>query len=569
MFLKICLSTKNGKTYPYYQIVQSYRENGKVKHKRIANIGNISEKDADNLIRGLQKIKKKPISLEEAKLRHKKILIFGEIEILNYLWDRLEISEILSSCCSLGLKNVQFDIAPYIKVMTFFRLLEAGSELKLAEWFPKIYLPEITVLEYYKLLRALGYVTRIKNEIEKQLFQKQKDLFHLEVDLVFYDITSTYFESEGPGIAKPGYSRDKRKDRNQVLIALAVTKEGFPIGHEVLEGNLQDKSTVKYTIDTLEKRFEIDKCIFVGDRGMVSAENIEYIEKKGYTYIFAIRRRRLYEAEEVIEGDLSKYCDFIEYDVDGNEKKLKYLEVIEGGVKYVVCHNPERAQEDLNKVEEKVEKIKAQIEEITRRSQAVDKMIKRMSRIYNINRFYQYGLDKEKKFYHRFKEEAYAYEKLIAGKYVLKTNDTRLSCEEILQAYNTLGRVEDAFRDIKDYLEVRPIFHRKEENVRGHIFITVLSYLLEKALERCFYEEGKNRITTRRILRHLSDIRLVVNEIDGHTFGRVTEVTREARAILKKLGIKKFQDTYYLREKEVKLPDVTIYKLKKYDVCSR
>ena len=355
MFIKTSSTTKNGKKYPYYQVVHSYRADGKVKHKVIANLGRLLEKDIDNLIKGLQRIRKQPLSLQQAQLKHSRTLIFGQIYVLDHLWEQLGISQILSSC-SASLTNVQFPIAPYIKLMTFFRLLQPGSELRLAsEWFSKIYFPQIRVLEYHKLLRALGYLTRIKEEVERRLFERQKDLFHLEVDVVFYDITSTYFESEGPPIAKKGYSRDKRRDRNQVLIALAVTKEGFPIGHEVLEGNKQDQSTAEGMLDILENRFAIDRCIFVGDRGMVSAKNIEYLQAKGYKYIFALKRRRLDEAEEVIEGDLNKYADVVEYDVDGNEKRLKCLERIEGAVKYVVCHNPQRAEVQLVKLRQKVD----------------------------------------------------------------------------------------------------------------------------------------------------------------------------------------------------------------------
>ena len=569
MFIKACKSIKNGKTYIHYQIAHSYRENGKVRHKLIANLGRLSERDVDSLIRGLQKIKEKPISLEHARLRHKKVLLFAEIAVLEHLWQQLDLGAIISECAGERLEDVQFDLAAYLKLMIFCRLLHPGSELKLTEWFSDIYFPDLRVLEYHKLLRSLGYAMRIKDEVERKLFDRQKDLFHLTVDVVFYDITSTYFEADGPAIAKSGYSRDKRGDRNQVLIALAMTKEGFPIGHEVLEGNRLDKSSVKEALDGLKARFSIESCIFVGDRGMVTAENIRYVEEQGYRYIFGLKRRRLHESAEVLEEDLSKYKEMIEYDLEGNEKRLKYLEVREGKRRYIVCHNSERAAKDLEKLEEKLGRLKEQIEEVAQSSQPADRLIKRVSRIYNVGRFYEYGLDKEKKFYHRFKEEAYAYERLIAGKYVLKSNEQQLSCEQIIQAYKSLSRVEDAFKDMKDFLEVRPIYHRREENVRGHIFVAVLSYLLEKVLESYFSERGKCRITARRILGHLSKVKLVLNELNGHTFGQPAEITEEVKAILKKIRMKKLQDTYYVEGKEVKIPETTAQKLAKYDICSR
>lgn len=569
MFIKACKSIKNGKTYIHYQIAHSYREDGKIKHKLIANLGGLSDRDVDSLIRGLKKIKQKPICVEDAQLRHKKIISFAEIAVLEHLWQQLGISGIIASCAGKSLQNVEWDIAVYLKLMSFCRLLHPGSELKLAEEFAGLYFPELRVLEYHKLLRSLSYAIRIKDEVEQALFARQKDLFHLQVDIVFYDITSTYFEAEGPPIAKKGYSRDKRADRNQVLIALVVTKEGFPIGHEVLEGNRLDKSTVKAALDALKERFAIDSCIFVGDRGMVTEENLAYVQEQGYRYIVALRRRRLYETAEVLEEDLGKYGEMVDYDLDGNEKRLKYLEVKEAGVRYIVCHNNERASGDLSKLERRVEKLSEQMEEISKSRRAADQLIKRVGRIYHAGRFYEYGLDKEKRFFYRFKEDTYAYEKLICGKYVLKTNEQRLSCEEIIRAYKTLGRIEEAFKDMKDFLEVRPIFHRTEDNVRGHIFVAVLAYLLEKALESYFVKRGKCRITARRILEHLSKVKLVVSELNGHIFGKLTENTPEVKAILKKIGLKSFQDTYYLEHKKVTIPATAAKKLAKYDICSR
>jgi transposase len=569
MFIKACKRIKNGKTYTYYQIVQSYRQNGSVKHKIIANLGNPSNQDIDSLIKGLKRLQSESISIQEAELKHKEVLVFGEIIVLDFIWNKLDISSIISLCADKSLTNVKFNITPYIKLMTIFRLIKAGSELQLTGWFKNIYFPDIRVLEYHKLIRSLGYVIRIKPDIEKQLFEKQKDLFHLKIDIVFYDITSTYFESHGPAMAKKGYSRDKRNDRNQVLIALAITKEGFPIGHEVLEGNRGDKDTVKEIIDMLEKRFHIDTCIFVGDRGMVTEKNITYIKQKNYRYIFALRRRRLIETKEIMEEDIKKYKDYAEYDIDGKMKELKYYEIVKEQIRYLICYNPERAKVDLRKLEEKIEKMKKQVENIIQKTKGVGVLVKRISRIRSISRFYEYGIDKKNKFYYRFNEEGYNHEKLIAGKFVLKTNECQMSSTEIIIAYKNLCKIESAFRDMKDFLEIRPIYHQTEKNVKGHIFIVVLGYLLEKVLENYFHKNEMNRITAKKILKSLSELKLVVNDLNGNVFGRATDPGEEVKKILNKVGIKKNDNTYFIENKEVVLPEKTIQKLSKYDICSR
>ena len=282
------------------------------------------------------------------------------------------------------------------------------------------------------------------------------------------------------------------------------------------------------------------------------------LEDNNYDYIFALRRRRLGEVEEIIEEDLDRYIDFKEYNIDGKEKALKYLEVKDKKSRYIICHNCSRSEVDLEKLEKRVNKIKNRINDIIKNEkQPVDKLVKRFSRVYGLARFYKYGIDSENKFYYDFNEDAYNYEKIIAGKYVLKTNNFRISCEEIIKTYKHLGRIEDSFRDMKDFLDVRPIFHKSQDNVKGHIFITVLSYLLEKVLENYFCHEDLNRITAKKILGHLSKIKLVINRINNHLFGKITECTNEVKSILKKVGMKKFNNEYYLEKKVVVLPELT------------
>lgn len=154
MFIKKCKSVKNGKPYFNYQIAHSYRQNGKVKHKLIANLGVLSDKNIDSLITGLQKIKNQPLPLEEAQRQCLQVLHFAELQILASLWDQLHISEIIRSFRpSLG--KISFDLIPYLKLMTFYRFLHPGSELSLAIWFRDIYFPELSTLSYHRLLRSL------------------------------------------------------------------------------------------------------------------------------------------------------------------------------------------------------------------------------------------------------------------------------------------------------------------------------------------------------------------------------------------------------------------------------
>lgn len=569
MFVKIITTKKAGRSYKHYQIVESYRENKVVRHRVIANIGSLSQKSIDSLIRSLNRLKQTPLTLQEAVLNSKTILEFGTVSVLRQLWNRLGISEMIQR--HLQSTKITFEVAPYALLMTIHRLIDPSSKLRLTDLFQRIDFPEIQELDYQKILRSLVYLYKHKDLIEKDLFERQKDLFNLTVDLVFYDITSTYFEGHGPDFAHYGYSRDRRRDRPQILIALAVTQEGFPIGHETYAGNRSDKTTVIEIIDKLKKRFSINKCIFVGDRGMVSPENIAYLQKNHYEYIFALKKRRLRESQEQFEPDLSKYTPLYETDFDGHQRKLLYFEQksLENiHIRYIVCHNEDMSQEDHHYITERIKKIQGRLQEITSQYRKAHTQLKYAARISRIGRFFKYGIKNGLLFY-TLDEESLAYEKLIAGKYILKTDNQSLSAEGIIHSYKTLSMVESAFKNLKSFVEIQPHYHREDEHVKGHIFICVLAYLLQRMLEKYIAKPQQPLITAGRILDTLSAVKVVENELNGVTIGTVVESSKDVHEILKRLQLPTFPKTVPIRKRTVKLPDVTIRKLKRYAICSK
>lgn len=569
MFLKTCITKRGDKTYRHYQIVKSYRDNGKTKHKVLANLGRLSQKSIDTLIRGLNRLKEKPLTLKEAELRSRKILSYGDVHVLINLWKRLGISQIITKHLKATSK-VNFDVSSYALLMSLHRLIDPASKLALTEWFLRVDFPLIRNLDYQKLLRSLAYLYRIKDSVEADLFQAQKNLFNLKVDIVFYDITSTYFEGKGPSFADNGYSRDRRPDRPQILLALAVTQEGLPIGHETHAGNISDKTTVIELIKKLKTRFNIERCIFVGDRGMVSPQNIAYLKKHHYEYIFALKKRRLRETQEKFEPDLNKYKSLKTFSVDGAPQKLKYLELSENteDVRYIVCHNEQIAIKDRIKVDERLQKMQDRIKEIIDEYKHPDTILKHVNKIYLVGRFFKYGI-RQGHFFYRLKDKIVEFEKLIAGKYILKTDNQTLSAPEIIRSYKNLTLVEDAFKDIKSFIDIRPTYHRFEPHVKGHVFICVLAYLLQRVLERSFSRNSESKITAKRLLDALSEVKVVENELNGHLVGTIVSSTKEVQHILKKLHMSSFGKTTLLYQKTVKLPDVTLRKLRRYDICSK
>lgn len=530
MFLAKTKKVYGGKPRTYAYIVENYREKGKIKRRIISALGCLSQREIDNLMRGLNSLKQNPCTLEPLSVSHEALFSYGDIFLLQGIWEKIGIGEIINK--SLGKTKVEFDVSGAAFLMVANRCIEPFSKLKVWEWQDKIWLKGVEKLDYHKILRALDHLKKIKDKVEAGLFQKQIDLFHQKVDIVFYDITSSYFEGRGPKIAKKGYSSDKRPDLNQILLALAITKDGIPIGHEVYPGNKKHSKTVLDLVEKLKGRFNIDKCIIVADRGMVSRENIEGIRHSGYGYIFALRKRRILEVKEIIEPDLGKYDRIMKQD---GEVKLYFREVVKNGARYIICHNPEIAVNDRRKLEERRFEKEQGIKEIFDSYKDSGVIIKHIARIPDIDRYFKYWLDREGVKY-RENTESFEYEKLIAGKWVLKTEDFSLSREEIIFEYKNLSEIERAFRTIKSFLDLRPMYHRDDDRIEGHVFVCILGYYLQKVLGKLLNDNGVE-INGIDAIEELGEIKLIRSEINGRSIFQAMKLKGEHKAILSALEI--------------------------------
>lgn len=238
------------------------------------------------------------------------------------MWQKLGLEGLVEKI--LKRKKVELDYGNWIKMMVVNKLSDPRSKLGILEWLSGVWWPEhgfsekvletigeiedgekekIAKREVMKFYRALDHLLEMKEEIENHLYWRFRDLFSMEVDLIFYDLTSSYFEGKGPeGLACLGYSRDHEPGKSQIVIGLIMCN-GLPIGHEVFEGNRVDQKTVKEILAKLKNQFKIKRCIFVGDRGLVTKENLEVLEKyEGFESILALRKRRNKEVKEIMLG---------------------------------------------------------------------------------------------------------------------------------------------------------------------------------------------------------------------------------------------------------------------------
>jgi transposase len=405
---------------------------------------------------------------------------------------------------------------------------------------------------WYRTLDQLG---KAKNRIEEALYLRLRDLFSFKPDLVLYDITSTYFEGAGPEkLAKHGYSRDGKPHNVQVVVGVVMVA-GWPIAHQVWPGNRIDHATVQEVVSDLQNRFGFGRIVFVGDRGMVTAETLESLKSSGHAFVVGLNRRRNSELKQWLDLlDESKWVN-CPGGINVQERKsdpprTRAQEIASGDstMRVIIVDSDERReyeqamrQRSMDRTREKLEKLQARV--TSGRIKGRDKIIKAAERILGKNhgqRYYAYELKEGGSF--EFSEcETLEHEKRIEGKYVIATAEKSLSVLDAVAIYKDLADVERGFRQLKDVLAMRPIYHQIESRVRAHIFVAALALLVQRLLDRRLQEAGAD-LSPVRAMEALSTVRHVTFRIidEGKRCG-IAGGLADARQVLKALKIKNLQ----------------------------
>jgi len=505
MYFKVAKSKGN----KYLQLVESYRnEEGKPRQRLIANICNISKSSDKEILKlchsflralGVEKI----IFLDD--LTAEESYDYGDVLPVVAKWQQLRLGKIINDCVS---KRVKIDTAKASLIMVANKFVDPQSKLGAWLWYDRsvfTFSPEFEHLPpkdkglLHTLYRTLDYLAKSKDKIEKELYY-QLQCYGLDTELVLYDITSSYFEGDEAELGANGYSRDMRPDRPQIVIGVVTSKEGIPFAHYVFEGNTADKSTVKKVIDDLKERFGITHCIFVGDRGMVSRINLDTIKGREYDYIMGIRRHnsRIVKAllpfiqqkpnNEIIEIKQEQIA----------EKKLKnkfssrtrFVIGFNETVQQKVRQNRESKFSDFNEFLKQLS-LEGDLEKVTDSKTKVISYLtkKRLKRYFSLS-IENTETDEHYRLLVNEKKDAITEESLIDGHYFIQTEvkENHLSEKQVITAYKSLQKVERIFKVLKNNIELRPIFVRKEYRIRGHIFICFLTYLIECILERTLAE---------------------------------------------------------------------------------
>ena len=518
MFVRTKKVKTGGKTYEYYQIVENTYKNGQARQKVICTLGRTDDYDpefADELADTLSEFTDKVAVLSSLDdCHHIWSKEYGSVYVMEKLWDELKLTDILSTY--LQGREFEFDVIPAIKAMVFNRCIDAESKRSTFDWMNKdVHLPETEDLGLHHLYRSLDFLIENKEKIENRIYENLKNLFNLDVTVVFYDCSLISMYGESPELIQ--YSR---KGKPQALLSFVLSRDGLPISHNILPGNTMDIDTVIDAMEDLKKRYSIGKCIFVGDRGMVSQDKLDELEEMNYDFIVGVKSNQWKEVKEDVlttRGAYAKVSDTLKV----KKKKIN-------DYRYIICYNPKQAERDKKIRDSVIESLEEEIE-------GLDPDSKKAAELYG-HRYKRRFLRKLKDGTLKIDRTQIREDEKLDGKYILytSTNKDELSKREIASTYKKLSNIERSFRSLKSLQGMEPVYHHADRRIEAHVFVCILAHLLERLMEKKFDKEDLD-MTAAKALEHLSRMKLTKTELKYKKFLIRTETTEEINKVFNAL----------------------------------
>lgn len=574
MFIRsIKVPSSSGVVHEYVRVVASVRENGRVRQKLVLNLGR-----RDTLLTILPLLQRflqgdaPPTLSHDGPIEAVEASTWGPLLVVRHFFETLGLWPLLDSCRRWP--RLQPDEDPNddwpsrVLALIANRLVRPVSEHALAGWLEtdyvcdrvgRRYLPhwkqqgrvrvDLKVLQYW--YRTLDHLILNQAKIELALYGRLRDLFHFEPELVFYDLTSTYFEGHGPAdLAKHGYSRDG-KPRNVQVVVGVVMVAGWPIAHHVWAGNTRDSKTVAEVVKDLTQRFQFRGVVFVGDRGMVTEKNLDVLQRADgdWGFLLGMTRRQNPEAETLIDRVVAEQWLDCPSGINGQEATVKQRTRVQEvscereGVRVFVVDSDERRGYEQRQREKAMERVRLSLAKLqTRVSQGrlkdpakIGAAAQRVLSRNHGHRYYAWQLI-EGRFEFAEHPVNLPREKKYEGKYLIQTDQLDLTPQDAVAQYKELNEVERGFRSLKDPIGMRPIWHHHERRVRAHIFVAALAFLVERMLERALKDAGLP-LSAQAALTALQTIRHVRFRVDGEERTGVTPGSNHARQVLRALNI--------------------------------
>lgn len=470
---------------------------------------------------------------------------YGDVYVLEALWQRLGIGEIIARQAQE--RRLGFNVERALFAMVANRICAPCSKLYCYEqWLREdVRIAGTETLALQHLYRAMDFLEANKDALEREIFFRVADLCNLDVEVIFYDTTSLHFEIDeedrgvGPdGIVhgsraagrklypaprQRGHSKNGRTDAPQIVVGLAVTRDGFPVRHWVFPGNTVDVTTVAQVKEDL-RGWQLTRCLFVGDAGMASQANFRALSVGGSKYLTCVPMRRGDEVSEAVTARPGRY------QVVADNLRVKEVRVGDGTRqrRYVVCFNPQEAARQRKHREELLKELEAELESL--RHAEGERHSKRECALLASARYGRYL--KQTRTGLVIDPSAVKAQQRLDGKFVVHSNDDTLTAEDMALGYKQLQRVEESWRDLKSGLNLRPVFHWAPHRIHAHVALSVLALLLERVAEHACQDTWRN---IRDDLKHIQLAQL----LSPHgTLFQVTDPTPDAAKRLKDLTIK-------------------------------
>lgn len=528
----------------YLQLVENFWDHGRTKQRVLATLGRLDHLQASGqldalLASGARFAQHALLLTAQANGQLPTITTrrIGPPLVFERLWQQAGCQAVLTAL--LAERRFEFAVERAVFLTVLHRLCATGSDRAADHWRGDYQIDGVAELHLHHLYRAMAWLGEelpadrqelssklvprcTKDVIEEQLFARRRDLFS-ELDVVFFDTTSLYFEGDGgETLGQYGHSKDHRPDEKQMIVGAVLDGEGRPICCELWPGNTTDVTTLIPVVDRLWRRFRIRKICIVADRGMISQDTIEDLEQQGRPYILGARMRRSNEVRDQVLADRGRFRV-----VHGPRKKttdpapLKVKDVWVEGRRYVVCVNAEEVETDRQRREAIVQALREQLRQ-------GDKSLVG-------NKGYRRYLKVEGEGHFAIDEAKLAEEARYDGTWVLRTN-TELAAADVALQYKQLWMVEQWFRSCKSLLATRPIYHRCDETIRGHVFCSFLALLLRQELQARLEERG-HAFEWADVLRDLEQVQYVEVEQGGRRFVLRSELQGAAGRAFQTAGV--------------------------------
>lgn len=572
MFLRSTARIKDGKSHRYFSVVENRRvRNGRSVQKTLLYLGEINDSQKAGWIKAIQVVEGKEnrqmslfpddravpegvensIQLVMSALELRRPRQWGTCWLASELWDLLGLSDFWQDRLGFSRKGTRW--RNVLQTLVTYRLIDPGSEWRLHRyWYDHSAMGDLLGEDFRiaskdTLYRCHDKLLSYKEELFQHLRKKWENLFDTRFDVLLYDLTSTYFESDPPfkGKRRFGYSRDKRSDCVQVVIALVVTQEGFPLAYEVLPGNTQDKQTLRGALEHIGKCYGTADRIWIMDRGIPTEEVLQEMRESEFPvrYLVGTPRGHLtrYEAAlshkpwKKVRGDVR--VKFISKDqelyilAESRDRRKKEKAIRLGKLRRFLSRLKElRAQKTIDR-DKLLKKIGAAEKDAGRFARLIAVTIPAIKEPIN-----------EETFFWKINRAKYRQVFSRDGRYLLRTNQTSTEPGELWKQYMVLTEVEEAFRNLKGDLAVRPIYHQLEHRIEAHIFVSFLAYCLHVTLRQMARTHAPG-LTPRSILEQMKTVQMIdvhIPTTDGRELrmSRYTKPDKAQQLLLTRLKLK-------------------------------